>query len=113
MHRIIHQNSRRACKPNLLFLFRSSQVSIHSIGLTWSFALNYRLGNTHAHTVLSTYIVMIHHLFEPACVQSRGLWQLYSDMELNMIPVLAGERHFDPPLTAYIFALGSTLQQLS
>lgn len=28
------------------------------------------------------------------CVQSQGLWDLYSDMELNMIPVLAGEDHF-------------------
>ena len=27
------------------------------------------------------------------CVQSQGLWDLYSDMELNMIPVLAGEEH--------------------
>lgn len=40
------------------------------------------------------------------CVKSQGLWELYSDMELNMISVLAGKDHnacFVPADTEDIF----------
>lgn len=73
---------------------RSSQVSIRSTGLTGSFAVNYRLGDARTHTYAPVHRLDAHVLTEYLRVQSQGLWELYSDMELNMIPVLAGEGHF-------------------
>lgn len=48
---------------------------------------------TNTHTCTYS-IEATHYLTDYLCVQSQGLWELYSDMELNMISVLAGEDQF-------------------
>lgn len=94
-----------------------SQVSQIISGLCWLYRLNMKLcselhvgkcshTNMHTHTHTPT-----DYLTDNLCVQSQGLWQLYSDMELNMIPVLAGEHCFTffPPDTQNCFKIQRNL----
>lgn len=83
-----------------LFLCQVSQViaglsSLHWLNMDLCSKLQVsKCTHTHSHTHTLVCTCSKPRFLHCLCHQSQGLWELYTGMELNMIPVLAGEKHF-------------------